>query len=88
MSRVIEAAALFAVGCLAGGAIVYGTRRDVPPPPPAQQPTKAAPPALRRDVLIAEPVKQGAYNTFSMRQYLLMDRTPETAQVWESGTGS
>jgi hypothetical protein len=40
MSRVIEAATLFAVGALAGGVLVYGTRRTTPatPPPPVVQP--------------------------------------------------
>ena len=62
MSRAVEAAALFAAGCIAGGALVYGTRRTAPPPPPPQQPppTTAQTPALRRDVLVAEPVRQGS----------------------------
>jgi hypothetical protein len=51
MSRVIEAATLFAVGALAGGVIVYGTRRTAPPPAPA-------PPAVQ-DVVSGEIVMDG-----------------------------
>jgi hypothetical protein len=39
MSRTIEAAALFAVGCIAGGAVVWSTRKSRPPPPPPPPPT-------------------------------------------------
>jgi hypothetical protein len=61
MSRAIEAAALFAVGCIAGGAVVYSTRRTDPAPPAPQQPSTTPPPALskQRDILVAEPVRQG-----------------------------
>jgi hypothetical protein len=51
MSRVIEAATLFAVGALAGGVIVYGTRRTAPPPPP--------PPPAVQDVVSGEIMRDG-----------------------------
>jgi hypothetical protein len=57
MSRAIEAAALFAVGVIAGGAVVYGTTRSVPPPPPPAQ--KPQVPAPRQDVRAGEPMAEG-----------------------------
>lgn len=60
MSRAIEAAALFAVGVLTGGAVVYSTRKPSPQPPspPAQQ--QPPPPAFRKDVITGEVVSEGA----------------------------
>ena len=85
MSRAIEAAALFAVGCIAGGAIVYSTRRTASAPPPPQQPSTAPPPALReRDILVAEPVRQGLY--FSTK--VANGRISKIASLWESRTDS
>ena len=61
MSRTIEAAALFAVGVIAGGAVVYSTRRT--PPVPAQPPVPTTPPpsvpALRKDVIAGEAMSEG-----------------------------
>ena len=60
MSRAIEAVALFTVGVIAGGAVVYGARKSVPPPPPpAQQPAKV--PAVRQDVRFGEPMAEGRF---------------------------
>jgi endonuclease G, mitochondrial len=59
MSRVIEAAALFAVGVVTGGAVVYSTTKHSPrpPSPPAQQ--QPPPPALLKDVITGEVVSEG-----------------------------
>jgi len=59
MSRAIEAAALFAVGVLAGGTVVYSIRKPSPrpPSPPTQQ--QPPPPALRKDVITGEVVSEG-----------------------------
>ena len=59
MSRAIEAAALFAVGVLTGGAVVYSTRKPSPrpPSPPVQQ--QPSPPAVRKDVITGEVVSEG-----------------------------
>jgi hypothetical protein len=57
MSRVLEAAALITVGAIAGGAVIWSTRRTSPPPLPPQAPP-SQPPALRPDLLTAEPVPE------------------------------
>ena len=59
MSRAIEAAALFAVGVITGGALVYTTRKSTPPPPspPSQRPS--TPPTFRKDVHAGEVMSEG-----------------------------
>jgi hypothetical protein len=54
MSRAIEAVTLFAVGVIAGGALVYSTRKALPPP---SQPPRA--PALKQDKLVGQPLSEG-----------------------------
>jgi hypothetical protein len=56
MSRAIEAACLFAVGVIAGGTIVYTTRKSLPPPPPPKQATP-----VQKDIAVAEIVPDGSY---------------------------
>ena len=56
MSRAIEAAALFAVGVIAGGTLVYSTRKPYSPPPPPKQAVPVA-----KDVAIAEAMPDGSY---------------------------
>lgn len=86
MSRAIEATALFAVGCIAGGAVVYSTRRTTPASPPPQQTSTAPPPAFRRerDILVAEPVRQGLHFLTKVAN----GRISEIASLWESRTDS
>jgi hypothetical protein len=78
MSRVIEAATLFAVGALAGGVIVYGARRTAPPPP-------TPPPAVQQDVVSGEIVMDGL--SPHVWGVLMRGRFSEIASVWSSGTG-
>jgi endonuclease G len=56
MSRAIEAATLFVVGVVAGGALVYSTRKALPPPTPPP-----SPPATRKDVLYGQPMLEGLF---------------------------
>ena len=64
MSRAIEAAALFAVGVVTGGVVVYTARNSSPtpapplPPPATQKPRQS--PALRKDVLAGEVMSEGS----------------------------
>jgi len=55
----MEAAALFAVGVIAGGAVVYSTRKTLAPPPKPKEipPRPGQPPSttFRKDVILAEP---------------------------------
>ena len=59
MSRAIEAAALFAVGVITGGALVYTTRKSTttPPSPPSKRPS--TPPTFRTDVHTGEVMSEG-----------------------------
>lgn len=59
MSRAIEAAALFAVGVITGGALVYTTRKSTttPPSPRSQQPSTS--PTFRKDVHAGEVMSEG-----------------------------
>ena len=58
MSRAIEAAALFAVGVVAGGVLVYSTRKALPSSTP---PLVASAPTLQKDVIAAgETVPEGS----------------------------
>jgi len=60
MSRAIEAAALFAVGVVAGGALVYSTRKSVPPavPPPV---TPLSRNVRKGVVVVSETVPEGCF---------------------------
>jgi hypothetical protein len=85
MSRAIEAAALFAVGVIAGGAVVYSTRRT--PPVPAQPPVPSTPPsvpALRKDVITGEAMSEGQ---FPFLKGVDSFRNEEIASIWVSWTG-
>lgn len=60
MSRAIEAAFIFAVGVIAGGAAVYTASKSTPTAP---SPTRSPPPrtdAVRKDVLVGDTMSSGA----------------------------
>jgi len=87
MSRAIEAAALFAVGVIAGGAAVYSTRRTTPVPAQPPVPTTPPPPvpAFRRDVTVGEPMTEGAIPL--SRGANACFRNEENTSIWISWTG-
>ena len=58
MSRSIEAAALFAVGVITGGVVVYTTRKALPPPSPRTKEEPQAP-TFRQDVVVGEIISEG-----------------------------
>jgi hypothetical protein len=84
MSRAIEAAALFAVGVITGGVVVYTTRKALPPPSPRPQESQApTSPTFRQDVVPGEIMSEGHIDSLVIANC----RIEEVASIWTSRAG-